>query len=323
MAIIGSATASVSLAPFDDPSWEIWIHASAWTAIPQAWIPDRIYDLHPEWCFKEERKNGFRNYYEWLQRQRVPVYMQDVRPEIPASRRYPYERVKAEFPWVLGSQAAAMIAQALMEGVTHIGLWGVHYDRTVPLDAEQRSNCELWVGIAWGRGVQIVIPPQSPLCHEPREDYAFQTHNTPEKYAALKKKFAEAMRPAPINTAAMESMQTDADFARAAAIRAETRPDWVREVSKFGAEEAFPDWILEKERRERDAHARLRQGGAALPDVDGLPGGGAEHRGAAGGSGIDAAGRGADAAAGGAGRASEHGDGVLHPTVRALVASRD
>jgi hypothetical protein len=89
--------------------------------------------------------------------------------------RYPKERVLAEFPRYFTSHAAWMIALALTEGVTHLGFFGIHY----ALDEEhkkQRSGCEFWMGVAIGRGVQIVNPPGSPLMREPGWLYGYESH---------------------------------------------------------------------------------------------------------------------------------------------------
>jgi hypothetical protein len=105
----------------------------------------------------------------------TPIYMQRKFSEVPASVRYPKERMLAEFPRYFTSHAAWMIALALTEGVTHLGFYGIHY----ALDEEhkkQRAGCEFWLGYASGRGVQIVNPPGSPLMREPAWLYGYESH---------------------------------------------------------------------------------------------------------------------------------------------------
>jgi hypothetical protein len=87
-----------------------------------------------------------------------------------------------------GSQTAWMIALALAEGYDTIGLFGIHYQHETEY-AEQRANAELWVGIAYGRGVKVVIPEGCPLAKEPVLRYAYDTHG-PEDYAARKARMA-------------------------------------------------------------------------------------------------------------------------------------
>jgi hypothetical protein len=192
IALIGTAP-TIHFAPWEDRSWTIWAHASAGKQCRRV---DRYFDLHPEHCYTERRKNGFQNYYGWLQKQTTPVYMQETVAAIPASVRYPFERIRAEFPYPVGSIGGWMVLLALTEGVTHLGLFGVHYQHETEY-AEQRTNFEFLVGLAAGRGVQLVIPRVSrvkgvcgnPLVSEPALLYGYETH-TPELYAARKAKRA-------------------------------------------------------------------------------------------------------------------------------------
>lgn len=183
VALIGTVTSSLRAAPWEDPSWEIWAHASASSLCKRV---DRYFDLHPAAVIRETRKNAHLDYFGWLKRVQVPVYLQTKDPEVPASVRYPRERIQAEFPWRFGSQTAWMIALALTEGVDAIGLFGIHYQHESEY-AEQRANCEFWVGVAVGRGVQVVIPASCPVAREPVDLYGYESH-TPEKYAARKAK---------------------------------------------------------------------------------------------------------------------------------------
>lgn len=190
VALLGGAKDTLRLAPWSDPSWELWAHNS----IPPRSLkrtPDRFFDLHPPNCFQESAKCGRTDYYGWLKSLRVPVYMQQAYPEIPASVRYPREQVQTEWPLApFGSQTAWMIALALREGVTHLGLYGIHYAFETEYE-DQRANCELWVGIAMGRGVQVFIPPGCPVAREPKDLYGYESH-TPEKYAQRLAKFKTA-----------------------------------------------------------------------------------------------------------------------------------
>lgn len=169
IALIGSAP-TVDLAPWYDPSWEIWAHATCYGYCKRV---DRYFDLHPWKWISEKPVPG---YLEWLKALQTPVYMQRKFREVPASVRYPSERMIAEYPRYFTSHAAWMIALALSEGVTHLGFYGIHY----ALDEEhkkQRTGCEFWMGVAVGRGVQIVNPPGSPLLREPGWLYGYESHD--------------------------------------------------------------------------------------------------------------------------------------------------
>lgn len=169
IALIGSAH-TVNLAPWYDPTWEIWAHA---TCHPYCKRVDRYFDLHPwEWISTKPVPG----YLNWLKTQQTPIYMQRQFKDVPRSVRYPRERMLAgEYPRYFTNHVAWMVALALSEGVTHLGFFGIHY----ALEEEhkkQRAGCEFWMGIAVGRGVQIVNPPGSPLLREPGWLYGYESH---------------------------------------------------------------------------------------------------------------------------------------------------
>jgi len=169
IALIGSAPPTQAYAPWEDPSWEIWSHASCYATCRRV---DRWFELHPESKWRQ-KKTYHPDWPAWLAQQTVPVYMQAKHKSIPASVRYPKERILAEFPRYLTSQAAWMIALALAEGVTHLGFYGIHYALSSEY-AAQRPGCEFWMGVALGRGVQLVVPDGAPLLREPPALYGFE-----------------------------------------------------------------------------------------------------------------------------------------------------
>jgi hypothetical protein len=181
VAIIGTA-ATVTFAPFHDPTWEIWAHASAHMLCRRV---DRFFDLHPEAVWRTQ-KRWMENYVGWLKRLTTQIYMQTRYADVPASIRYPKERILAEYPHrYFTSQVAWMIALALAEGVTHLGFFGIHF----AIEAErskQRSNCEYWMGLAEGRGVHLVLPDGCPLLKEPPWLYGYESHE-PGRWETLLK----------------------------------------------------------------------------------------------------------------------------------------
>lgn len=262
VAIIGSSQPSLDYAPWDDPAWEFWAHTSVVNKLPKDRC-DLLIDTHPSHCFRETKKNGFDNYYEFLQRSRVPVLMNDVYPEIPASVRYPFEQVKQQYPFEFGSLVAQMVGLALLQGVTHLGFWGVEYRDMEYVD--QRPNTVLWIGIAIGQGVQIVLPPCSTLLKNmqldfPADiagkisttlcgDYAYDTHKTPEQYAALKLRY-KAAKAHSFNQAALEPVTTDEDVAAARALRMRN-PEWAAMANRLTDDERMPPELVAMEDRQR------------------------------------------------------------------------
>jgi hypothetical protein len=166
-------------APWGDPSWELWGHASS-----RGWYqrsPERYFDLHRRECWTKTSGKG-QKYLRWLGKNTVPIFMQERYPEVPASFRYPIEQVTSEHWPYLTCHAAYMIALALMEGATHIGFFGVNYGKSTDIGADceygvQRGSCEFWMGVAHGKGVQLVIPKGSTLLQDPPELYGYASHD--------------------------------------------------------------------------------------------------------------------------------------------------
>ena len=113
---------------------------------------------------------------KWLKRNHLPIYMQERFPEAPASIRYPFETMITEFPrGYMTNQSAYMIALALMSGVTHLAVYGCHYQAKSEYWA-QRGSMEYWLGVAEGRGVTVLIPPTCDLLNRPSLLYGYQSH---------------------------------------------------------------------------------------------------------------------------------------------------
>jgi hypothetical protein len=201
VALCGSHDSSLADAPWTDPSWEFWGHASS-----RAWYKrrmDRYFDLHPPACWSRGGKKGVADIYpKWLAQNTTPIYMQKKYPQVPASVEYPKGRILAEFgdarPYFT-NHAAWMIALALTEGVTAIGVFGINYG-TESEYVRQRGSAEYWLGRAAQQGVRIVLPQQCTLLAEPGLLYGYESHD--EKTGELKDEYkrkawkpAETIRP--------------------------------------------------------------------------------------------------------------------------------
>ena len=174
IALLGGA-ATIRHAPFRDPSWEIWAHASCRHLCPRD--ADVLFDLHPPELWRDPKKKTWDpKFLEWAKGNRIPIYMQQAYPDVLSSMKYPFETMITEFPrGYMTNTVTYMIALALMEGVTHLGVFGCEYKA----DSEygpQRGGCEYWLGIAEGRGVQVVLPPGCDLLNKPSLLYGYESH---------------------------------------------------------------------------------------------------------------------------------------------------
>lgn len=158
--ILGTSN-SLQYAPLDDPSFEIWALNDMFTLIPKA---DRWFEIHTRYEIERLRcRNSKVNYLGWLQTTEIPVYMQEVHADIPASVKYPLEEMMRKFNTrMFGSTVDYEMALALSEGYKEIHIYGV--DMAVNAEYhEQRPSLYFWLGIALGMGVKIFLPESCDL----------------------------------------------------------------------------------------------------------------------------------------------------------------
>lgn len=179
VAIIGKASNSQMLAPYDDESWEIWGLSNAYVDIPR-W--DVWFELH-DWEF-HRRVNP--EHYAWLTKEHgKPIYaFQQQYHNAPSAVQFPLKQVlemfgdlyngNPEFKYWTNSPSY-MMALAILQGATHIGMWGVDMAMNDEY-ASQRPSCELMIGVCLGRGIKVTIPAESSLC-KCRRLYGYETHN--------------------------------------------------------------------------------------------------------------------------------------------------
>lgn len=168
LAIVGFASSSRMLAPFDDDDWEIWAMNQLYRFIPRA---TRWFEIHNRPMFEADIVRDT-DYVGWLQKCPIPIYAADVFNDIPASVRYPIEDVTRKFgvtfvgdvhprPYFTSSPAY-MVALGIALGFEEIGIWGI--DLVVGREYDYEKACmEYFLGIATGRGIKVTLPVQTAL----------------------------------------------------------------------------------------------------------------------------------------------------------------
>jgi hypothetical protein len=172
IAIIGSAPASIQLAPYDDPEWQIWgcspgaygvagKYSHAWFELHR-WEPQvpGIPGTGQPWFSPE--------YCEFLARHPGKVYTASPIPEVNNAQVFPFNDLIEKYsPYFFTSSIAWMLALALeQEGVEEIGLWGVDMAAHEEY-AQQKPGCQHFLTMAVERGIKITIPPESDLLQPP------------------------------------------------------------------------------------------------------------------------------------------------------------
>lgn len=165
IAILGRAGTS-RLAPWRDPEWELW--GMPWQLYPRI---TRLYEIHTqEVC---DTVKGAAHDSAWLEKSRkqypgIPVYCDPSRMWAfgEDAIEFPLDAVSASLPIpYLENTIAYQLAHALHEGVGKgdvIGLYGIHMMGRGEF-TWQRPSVTYLIGLAQGRGVEVIIPPGSPL----------------------------------------------------------------------------------------------------------------------------------------------------------------
>jgi hypothetical protein len=187
IAIVGGGKSWIR-APFTDPAWQIWAHASCFEGMATRGV-DRWFDVHRP-AVRAEPKTWSPRYREWLTTgdgRTAPVYVLDgftPAPDVPTIENHeianhvviPWQDMQA---WLMArgatereyvtSTGAWMLKLALFEGVDTIGIWGIDYEEEGEY-LVQRPCMEHWIGFARALGVKVYVTAGSNLG---RDDHVY------------------------------------------------------------------------------------------------------------------------------------------------------
>lgn len=157
VAIVGF-TQSRDEAPWGNPDWEIWACNNLHLHLKPEQKWHRLLDLHDY-----QTISGDKAHEAFLRVADRPVMVWQPRPEWPTATAYPKDLVVEAFGRYFTNSISWMIALAIYEGATEIGVYGVDM-ATGSEYANQRPSCEYFLGFAAGRGIKVTIPISSDLC---------------------------------------------------------------------------------------------------------------------------------------------------------------
>lgn len=146
----------------------------------------RLFELHKRDWFTRKELPSHKQYWEYLtQPHEYPIYLQTPVAEIPNSVIYPFDGVCADlFPHLLRrykdgrevadkfltSSASLMLALAIYEGYERIEVYGIGMETETEY-AYQLPGFTYMIGLANGRGIDVVQMEDSPICKA--EVYAY------------------------------------------------------------------------------------------------------------------------------------------------------
>lgn len=158
---------SYKQAPFSDETVEIWGLNELHKYLPR-W--SRWFELHDADTLgvtKRDLSEGEqKRHLEWLSREHgdKAIYMQpSFVDRFPNAQAYPLDTMIETFGRYFTSTIGYMMALAIIEEFTWIGLFGVDLVSDVEYP-HQRPNAEYLVGIARGLNRTVVIPTESAMC---------------------------------------------------------------------------------------------------------------------------------------------------------------
>ncbi len=163
---------------------EMWTMNHAYTAegVPRyadgRLCCDRLFEIHREEWFRRGSIPEHEAYWDWLKSGHgCQVVMQGVHPEVPNSVEYPFDAVVEDVFGHLWRQMGKgvvrekyftssfsyMCALAIHEGFERIELYGIEMVTGTEY-GQQKASAELMIGIALGRGIDVVLPMESTMC---------------------------------------------------------------------------------------------------------------------------------------------------------------
>lgn len=155
-----------NLAPWDDPTWEKWL-CNRLPLQPGIGPWDRHFDPHhlawteSHFAALQGKPELWTEYRDWMAADHGPdklLYIPDPQPWMPNSVRLPVEELVAHVGRSYFTSAIAwQIGMALLLGARQIGLWGIDFKTDTEYGFE-RPCAEWLLGIAQGRGVEVVLP---------------------------------------------------------------------------------------------------------------------------------------------------------------------
>lgn len=163
VALVGTAPSSRMLAPFGDLSWKIWgCSPGNQNVLPRV---DAWFEIHNNLTWEEYKSYGL-PYLKWLNEQTFPVYMQD-QVNVPRANIFPKDELVKEFGKdFFTSSFAWMMAFAIYQGASEIGLFGIDMASRDEYIL-QRPGFYFFRYEAERRGIKVYAPNESDIMQSP------------------------------------------------------------------------------------------------------------------------------------------------------------
>jgi hypothetical protein len=170
IAVIGTAPYHKFLAPFDDEEWEIWPCSPGNAKVYKR--VTRWFELHGvDDCKGPENNDWNKSYFDWLNTQSFPVYMQEPNDLVPQAKVFPLKAWLREHGnlgrMAASSSIALMIGYAIMLKPEAIAVFGVDMAAGEEQYGNQKVGCLIMLELARQRGIKVEVPLSSCLATMP------------------------------------------------------------------------------------------------------------------------------------------------------------
>lgn len=200
VAIVGSHPDTRDKAPWNNPAVDIWVfNEAAGDVWCKRW--DVCFQLHNPVIYKNPKNRTDPRHWSWLQQEHgKPIYMQEVDPLVPNSKKYPLDAICKRFLnrftrndgeeikklKYFTNTISYAIALAIYQGYERILLFGAEMQSNTEY-SYQRDNVAFWVGVAAGYGISVEIHSAFNLFDQPLYGYDGDLTYTPEMFESMAK----------------------------------------------------------------------------------------------------------------------------------------
>jgi len=159
LVIMGSHPRTRLLFDFARSDCDIWVFNEA---ARQEWVKrfDAVFQMHDPTIWRNPVNRNDPQHYDWLKTQTgAVVYMQDVYPDVPASKAYPLQGIKDmlgnnDNHFLTSSVSQALALSAYLGVYERVEVYGVAMETSTEYQW-QREGVSFWLGFLQARGVDV------------------------------------------------------------------------------------------------------------------------------------------------------------------------
>jgi len=157
VAIVGGCKETECLAPFDDNSWDIWVHGNQFDRHENRRVT-KIFEIH------DDLSEHPLEYVGWIVSKNIPMIVGEKFPVTGEHISvFPFDEANALMGEHLTSTPAYMMALAILMGADEIAIYGIEMAVNDSEYFHQRPVMYAWIGYARGLGIKVTIPDESTL----------------------------------------------------------------------------------------------------------------------------------------------------------------